>query len=240
LGFRIPCLIGILGFNTEIIIETDISPMFNDTDSLIRDRRAPLKDRQRYWGPSGDTHLWDAIDHTRGKLLSAKAAGRYPRANCQIVVFADGNDIGPAQNPATLCAQLKTNLIVIDSVAVSLCAKEASPSLAQLSHATGGFAFRPANGALGMRIFEKEPFLSVPRRPGIDIRGTPFDAAPPYSTARRSAITRNCRHARSSSAPWSLPDSSSRRTRRTGPSAWAANSGSCGNCAAFFARGGLT
>jgi hypothetical protein len=42
-GFWISCLIGSLGFTIEIIFETDILPMFNDTNSLIRDKRAPLR-----------------------------------------------------------------------------------------------------------------------------------------------------------------------------------------------------
>jgi ubiquitin-protein ligase len=135
----------------------DFSPISVDFEDAIKGLKT-----------GGTTLLWDAIEFAQGKLETVRRTGTYPNAaHWRVLVFSDGNDEGSRIQKIDLTNRILASQVFVDSVHLTTKAGDESGDLARLSQITGGFAFRPTDPADGLRIFEKESFLSAHLRPPV-------------------------------------------------------------------------
>jgi ubiquitin-protein ligase/uncharacterized protein YegL len=158
-GFRVPCLLSLVTFSSAVKRVSGFSPISADFDAGISRLKA-----------GGGTMLWDAIEDARAQLEAVRATGRYVNAqHYRILVFSDGLDGGSTSTKIELANRILATEILVDSVHLTTVGEESS-DLARLSKITGGFSFMPPDPSVGLRIFEKESFLSARLRPDRDRR----------------------------------------------------------------------
>jgi ubiquitin-protein ligase len=153
-GFRVSSLLSLVSFATGVLSLVDFSPISADFENALLRLKG-----------GGDSALWDAIAFCLGELERVRATGQYRNASkYRVLVFSDGCDAGSTIDKVGLANRLLATNVIVDSVHLTTKGDECG-DLARLSVLTGGFSFKPADVATGLRIFEKESFLSARLRP---------------------------------------------------------------------------
>jgi len=181
-AFRVPCVQGLISFNTSATVRAPLSPLVPDFEDGIKKVT-----------PGGRTHLWDALDKACDDVIAfaMDAAGKkkYPNAKNRVLVISDGDDVGSAQQPWVVAERLCKNFIVVDAVIVS--SDDACGMLVALCHMTQGLAFRPGSIDEGLALFEQEAFLQLDmRKPAPRYRGK-FDEATMTDMAGKATFDRS-------------------------------------------------
>jgi ubiquitin-protein ligase len=171
-ALRLPTLLGLVQFNSKVT-SLEIKSA-SDRQVLFTPLLADFEDLSKAIVARGDTLLWDAINQSLENLLTERRTGRYKRIQFfRILVFSDGVDSGSGTDKVALAQRLIRERVVVDSVHLTLA--KTSNDLTRLSHITGGYAFQPTSAAEGLKLFEKEAFLS------LGIRGPPGRLSNPDS-----------------------------------------------------------
>lgn len=112
------------------------------------------------------TALWDGLNVAKEMLVAFQA--QHPKTKLRIIVLTDGCDNHSSTTPETICRELYTAEIVLDSIVIG---SGETADLFKISKHTGGYAFCPTSRLLLFQTFLLEPFLDISARP--DIQRTP-------------------------------------------------------------------
>ncbi|OHT11426.1 hypothetical protein TRFO_19161 [Tritrichomonas foetus] len=158
-GYRIPCIQGLISFNTVITKRCPLSPLVPDFEDL------GLRTIQ----PRHATHLWDALNESADEIIKFNTDEEGNKicknAQCRILVISDGDDKTSANKPEEVAKKLLQNDVIVDSVIVNTNNdKDECKMLCALCHITGGLSLRPQTVSEGLTIFEQSAFLNYKER----------------------------------------------------------------------------
>ncbi|XP_032437825.1 uncharacterized protein LOC116731986 [Xiphophorus hellerii] len=134
-----------------VTFSSDVKTVHTFTETLEK-----FKEHVRNLKPSGQTVLYDALDH--GRLELEKVKKMFPECRLRILCLTDGIDVGSVKKSADVAADLIKSNIIVDSI---LLGKVANNILHGISIATGGCCFKPETSKDGLKIFETETVLSL-------------------------------------------------------------------------------
>ena len=160
-GYHYPCIIGLMSFSDSSKVKIPLSPPISNFSDI------GLKQGLQTSTP----HLWDSIYASYSEIIKFKKENRgfgiYKNATSRIFVISCGDDISSETSVVELTKELIKNKIILDSIIIS--SKESCKMLCAVSHATGGFSFRPKNILDGLSIIDKGAFLNYDeRKPRLD------------------------------------------------------------------------
>lgn len=155
-GFRIPCIQGLISFDTRCKVRCPLSPLVPDFENKgLKDIKA-----------DGYTHLWDAIslacDGINSFSVNKRGENIYKNASKRILVISDGEDYVSKVKVEEVAKKLIQSNIIVDCVIVTQ--DDSCKMLAVLCHLTGGIAYRPNTIKEGLSLFEKRAFLNLEDR----------------------------------------------------------------------------
>ncbi|KAK8896924.1 hypothetical protein M9Y10_014850 [Tritrichomonas musculus] len=155
-GYHIPCVQGLIAFNSSIEIKCPLNALVPDFEEK------GLKEI----APNGKTLLWDALSLACDELVKfttfPDGRPKFKKARNRILVISDGDDFGSKTSLVEVSQKLLKHKILTDSVIVST--EEKCKELVTLCHITGGLAFNPISPNEGLLLFDKSAFLNIEER----------------------------------------------------------------------------
>lgn len=155
-GFRIPCICGLITFNSEINEVFPLSYLVSD----FSDKNLEIEQQ------SNQAHLWDAISYACDRLTKfterSNGDAIFKKAVYRIIVISAGEDNGSYSNIETIAKKTIEKRIIIDSILLNT--NDKCKELATLCHISGGLAFNPKTINEGLNIFVKNAFLNINNR----------------------------------------------------------------------------
>jgi hypothetical protein len=155
-AYRVPCIQGLITFQSAITKRSEMLPLVPEFEAGIRKVV-----------PAGWTKLWDCLAQAADDLealnrAEGSAVAKFPKAKLRILVISDGEDRHSKSAPHDVATRLIRAGIVVDSVVINN--RDTCLRLCALCHLTGGLSFRPATVSAGLALFEKEAFLFYEKR----------------------------------------------------------------------------